>query len=684
MPLVSDPNQRAALYPKVQPLLDGPPKELASADAAGKPIVGRYVRVELPGRSRTLTLAEVEVFSEGRNVARQGKASQSSTGFDGAASRGIDGNTSGEYSRGGQTHTQENLPNPWWQVDLGAEFPIESIAIYNRTDEHFGDRLQGFTLQVLDSTGKTAFEKRDLPAPTPKSVFSVGGGAADMLLRRAAMTALVSVRGQETATFKALERFIGDDTDRQPAIQAIARIPVNYWPKEDARPLLEKLLVYIRTVPVRERTSSDALDALEMANSLAALLPRDDAKVVRKEIGSLGVRIVRLCTVADQMLFDKERIVVQAGKPAEIIFENTDIMPHNLVVGRPGSLADLGALADTTGTQPGALDRQYVPNSPAMILFSSQLLMPRNSQKIDFTAPAQPGVYPYVCTFPGHWRRMHGAMYVVADLDEYLADSEAYLAKNPLKIADELLKYNRPRTEWKLAELAPLVKEMDHGRSFTNGKQLFTVANCIACHKLNGVGTVVGPDLAQLDPKKQQVDVLRDVLEPSYEINPEVPDLCLDARRWPRGDRLDHRGDARYGEGDGESAGEMRAAGSGGVEHRRAPQGAEVDHAGGAAKPAHTGGNPRSGRLRRRARRRWAQAIPRLGRHVREAVVFREGYRHAQSHRPRNGPNLRRRHPPRFSAGRLARGDRASRSPTCLPSKPRAPSRRGTTSGRSS
>ncbi len=527
MPLLSDPSLRAALYPKVVPLLDGPPKELASSGAAGKPVLGRYVRIELPGRSRTLTLAEVEVFSEGRNVARQGKATQSSTAFDGAASRGIDGITSGDYSRGGQTHTQENLPNPWWQVDLGAEFPIESIAVYNRTDENFGERLQGFAVKVLDTTGKTAFEQRGLPAPKPKSVFDIGGGASDMVLRRAAMSALISVRGQETATFKALERFLADDTDRQPAIQAISHIPVNYWPKQDARSLLDTLLSYIRTVPVRERTSAAALDALEMANSLAALLPRNDAKNVRKEIGSLGVRVIRLGTVADQMLFDKERIVVQAGKPAEIIFENTDIMPHNLVVARPGSLVDLGGLADTTGTQPGALDRQYVPSAPSMIMFSSQLLMPRNSQKIDFTAPAEPGVYPYVCTFPGHWRRMHGAMYVVADLDEYLADSEAYLAKNPLKIADELLKYNRPRTEWKFAELAPLVKEMDHGRSFANGKQLFTVANCIACHKLNGVGTAVGPDLSQLDPKKHPVDVLRDVLEPSYEINPKFQTMIF-------------------------------------------------------------------------------------------------------------------------------------------------------------
>jgi putative heme-binding domain-containing protein len=68
---------------------------------------------------------------------------------------------------------------------------------------------------------------------------------------------------------------------------------------------------------------------------------------------------------------------------------------------------------------------------------------------------------------------------------------------------------------------------MDHGRSFVQGKQLFTVANCIACHKLNGVGTVVGPDLAQLDPKKQPVDVLRDILEPSFTINEKFQSYIL-------------------------------------------------------------------------------------------------------------------------------------------------------------
>src|SRR5262249_29634749 len=158
MPLIRDPNQRASLYPKVEPLLDGLPRELAGAGRAGKAVLGRYVRVELPGRRKTLTLAEVEVYSDGRNVARRGQATQSSPANGGDAGKAIDGNTSGLWADGGQTHTEDNRSNPWWQVDLGAERPIDSIVIYNRTDEGLGKRLAGFTLKVLDGKQKVVFQ----------------------------------------------------------------------------------------------------------------------------------------------------------------------------------------------------------------------------------------------------------------------------------------------------------------------------------------------------------------------------------------------------------------------------------------------------------------------------------------------------------------------------------------------
>src|SRR5262249_36290728 len=141
MPLVRDPGARAELYPKIEQLLHGLPKGLTAAAPANR---GRYVRVELPGNRKTLTLAEVEVYSGGRNVAGQGKASQQSTAYGGDASKAIDGNKSGAYGDGGQTHTEENSRNPWWEVDLGAEYPIDSILVYNRTEGDFGRRLNNF------------------------------------------------------------------------------------------------------------------------------------------------------------------------------------------------------------------------------------------------------------------------------------------------------------------------------------------------------------------------------------------------------------------------------------------------------------------------------------------------------------------------------------------------------------
>ena len=121
----------------------------------------------------------------------------------------------------------------------------------------------------------------------------------------------------------------------------------------------------------------------------------------------------------------------------------------------------------------------------------------------------QPGVYPFVCTYPGHWRRMYGALYVVADLDEYLSNPDAYLAASKIEAVDALLKDRRPRTEWKLQDLSDVVATLsdDHGHghqdghqhaapSYGNGKQLFTVANCVGCHKMDGLGRDFGPAIA--------------------------------------------------------------------------------------------------------------------------------------------------------------------------------------------
>jgi putative heme-binding domain-containing protein len=60
---------------------------------------------------------------------------------------------------------------------------------------------------------------------------------------------------------------------------------------------------------------------------------------------------------------------------------------------------------------------------------------------------------------------------------------------------------------------------LEGGRSYPTAKQLFTVASCVACHKLDGVGNQLGPDLSQLDAKMQPADILKELLDPSAKIN---------------------------------------------------------------------------------------------------------------------------------------------------------------------
>jgi putative heme-binding domain-containing protein len=515
MPLVSDPGVRASLYEKVQPLLDGLPAALAAT--AGKGTIGRFVRVEIPTRG-TLSLAEVEVYSNGLNVAPKGRASQRTTASRGDASKAIDGNTSGRFSDGSVTHTEENTGRPFWELDLGQELPIDEIIIYNRTDRDLGKRLNDYTLAVLDGRRGEVFKRQGLSPPAISAKFELSGSGPAANIRRAAMNALTHVRGKETETFNRLAAFVTSDADRPAAVRALQRIGRAYWPKELARPLLDVIVADVKQTPTNQRTSPAVLDALEFADALASLLPSDEGRRMRAELQELGVRVIRIGTIFEKMSFDKDLIVVRAGKPVEFVLENTDLMPHNFVIGQPGSLEEIGLLAEASAQDPKFAVRQFVPLSDK-VLAGSRLLQPRDTQRLSWTAPKEPGVYPYVCTYPGHWRRMYGALYVVEDLDAYEASPESYLASANLPIRDELLKDRRPRTEWRLEELAQAVMPLEPGRSFANARQMFTVASCVACHKLDETGNQFGPDLAQLDPKLQPVDILKELLDPSAKIN---------------------------------------------------------------------------------------------------------------------------------------------------------------------
>lgn len=125
-----------------------------------------------------------------------------------------------------------------------------------------------------------------------------------------------------------------------------------------------------------------------------------------------NVEVVRLKTVREEMRYDKKEFTVTAGKTIEIVLENPDAMQHNLVIGKPKSMEIIGAAADKLITAKDGADKGYVPSIPQVIA-ATPLVNPDQTYRLRFTAPATPGSYPFVCTFPGHWRIMNGVMNVV-------------------------------------------------------------------------------------------------------------------------------------------------------------------------------------------------------------------------------------------------------------------------------
>jgi hypothetical protein len=163
--------------------------------------VGRFVRIELPGKTKILSLAEVQVFAGGENVATKGAARQSSVAFEGPAKLAIDGNTDGRYFESKSVTHNNQEDNPWWEVDLGGERSIERIAVWNRTDGGgtIGSRLTGYKVLILDAKRNVVWHQSPQDVPAPSSELAVSGvssvafasAAADHSAEGAAVASLV-------------------------------------------------------------------------------------------------------------------------------------------------------------------------------------------------------------------------------------------------------------------------------------------------------------------------------------------------------------------------------------------------------------------------------------------------------------------------------------------------------------
>ncbi|MCC6510587.1 MAG: heme-binding domain-containing protein [Pirellulaceae bacterium] len=123
-----------------------------------------------------------------------------------------------------------------------------------------------------------------------------------------------------------------------------------------------------------------------------------DARKIRIEAGK-------------NLSYSTRRLTAKAGEPLALTLVNPDVVPHNWALIQPGMLQSVGSEANKLVADPEAVIRQYVPQTSDVICYTD-VIEPQGEGTIYFKAPSQPGRYPFLCTFPGHWMVMNGELVV--------------------------------------------------------------------------------------------------------------------------------------------------------------------------------------------------------------------------------------------------------------------------------
>ena len=141
------------------------------------------------------------------------------------------------------------------------------------------------------------------------------------------------------------------------------------------------------------------------------VLPAKQAKMLEVAVATIWVR------PASQDLINKRS---SRTYQFVIIFENPDVMPHNLVIVQPGARTRVGTAAMTMLPETkDSRGRAYVPETDDVIA-ATRTLEAGQTESLRVPAIRTEGVYEFVCTFPGHWTLMYGQVVVTNDVDGYL------------------------------------------------------------------------------------------------------------------------------------------------------------------------------------------------------------------------------------------------------------------------
>lgn len=221
-----------------------------------------------------------------------------------------------------------------------------------------------------------------------------------------------------------------------------------------------------------------------------------------------GVKEVAISCIPERMLFTMNQFTAAPGQPVKLVFTNPDATDHNLVIVKPGALEEVGIAANDMAKDPRNANSDFIPpEKKPLILHATTMIGPTRAAQVAvlrFAAPKEPGVYPFVCTFPGHWIVMNGNMVV--------ANSPAEAEKMLASLKPTIVK------QWAMVDFAGFDVKKDDA-AIVRGMRAFMKANCHQCHAIAGHGINLGPDICNVFERYKGDKLLRQIVEPSSEIN---------------------------------------------------------------------------------------------------------------------------------------------------------------------
>jgi len=274
-------------------------------------------------------------------------------------------------------------------------------------------------LEAVRQLPRSAAANRVRNALEPE-VISLLGAGGDSSTHAAALEALASIR-PDAASFARLGSEVRGGNDPAvivAALRGMVSLPRSTWRTPAVESALRGVIAYVQATAPDRRTDPEVVDAIQLGESLVAALPLSAARPLKRELHSLGVRVVRIETIVEQVLYDVRWFAVEAGRPVQVVFQNREAMMHNFVIGQPGALQEIGARAAAMPLPADPDAKAYVPDTP-LVLAATHLLKEGELERLNFVAPLSRGEYVFLCTFPGHFTRMYGVMLVVDSLDAW-------------------------------------------------------------------------------------------------------------------------------------------------------------------------------------------------------------------------------------------------------------------------